>query len=245
MPEAIEPAVIVRPIATATEIYEAGSTTCSRSDNPAAFYAVDEARLTGGACRSTAGSATHPRKRSCCSTELPGPVLDIGCGAGRHLAALSPPAESRRPGSSCRGGRSRSPGGEGANVVHGSVFDLPEAGNWMTALLIDGNIGIGGEPERLLARVPRSCSGHGARLWSNWSHRGRDPGPQSPPQGPGRGQRVVPVGLGRSRWRSAFAEQAGSAVDELRTGARWIRPTGEDRWSAQRHSRLSSGRTGG
>jgi hypothetical protein len=36
----------------------------------------------------------------------------------------------------------------------GSVFgDLPGAGSWRTALLLDGNIGIGGGPARLLARI--------------------------------------------------------------------------------------------
>lgn len=35
-----------------------------------------------------------------------------------------------------------------------SVFDpLPDEGGWGTALLIDGNIGIGGDPRRLLRRV--------------------------------------------------------------------------------------------
>jgi hypothetical protein len=34
------------------------------------------------------------------------------------------------------------------------VFDeLPGSGSWHTALLLDGNIGIGGTPARLLARV--------------------------------------------------------------------------------------------
>ena len=41
----------------------------------------------------------------------------------------------------------------GAVVIAGSVFDLRERERWNTALLLDGNIGIGGDPERLLARV--------------------------------------------------------------------------------------------
>lgn len=44
----------------------------------------------------------------------------------------------------CRGGAARSR----------SVFDpLPEEGRWDTALLIDGNIGIGGDPRQLLRRI--------------------------------------------------------------------------------------------
>jgi hypothetical protein len=41
----------------------------------------------------------------------------------------------------------------GAAVLQRSVFDpLPGAGRWRTILLADGNIGIGGDPARLLRR---------------------------------------------------------------------------------------------
>ena len=82
-----------------------------------------------------------------------GPVLDVGCGPGRLLDAfarrgkwalgvdLSPIAVSlaRR---------------RGRRAVLGCVFeDVPGAGEWATALLLDGNIGIGGDPAALLRRV--------------------------------------------------------------------------------------------
>jgi SAM-dependent methyltransferase len=81
-----------------------------------------------------------------------GPVLDIGCGPGRHLVAL------QRRGVGATGVETsrravqiaRARGGE---VIEGSIFDVPEQTSWETALLLDGNIGIGGDPERLLARV--------------------------------------------------------------------------------------------
>jgi SAM-dependent methyltransferase len=42
----------------------------------------------------------------------------------------------------------------GAIVLEASIFDrLPGAGRWRTALLLDGNIGIGGSPEALLRRL--------------------------------------------------------------------------------------------
>jgi SAM-dependent methyltransferase len=81
------------------------------------------------------------------------PVLDVGCGPGRHVLALAErgmvalgiditPAAvdvARR---------------RGAAVLARSVFDrIPGAGRWATALLLDGNVGIGGEPATLLARV--------------------------------------------------------------------------------------------
>jgi SAM-dependent methyltransferase len=82
-----------------------------------------------------------------------GPVLDVGCGPGRHVHALA-----RRgilavgvdvtPAAVALARRG------GADVVHGSIFDhLPGAGTWSTALLLDGNIGIGGCPIALLGRL--------------------------------------------------------------------------------------------
>ena len=82
-----------------------------------------------------------------------GPVLDVGCGPGRHVHALvrrgvlalgvdvSP--------SAVRIARAR-----GAVAVEGSIFDrVPGAGLWRSALLLDGNVGIGGHPAALLSRV--------------------------------------------------------------------------------------------
>jgi len=86
-------------------------------------------------------------------TDVCGPVLDVGCGPGRHLHALA-----------ARGvfalGVDLSPvavdlaRGRGARAIVGSIFDeLPGSGTWRSALLLDGNIGIGGAPARLLARI--------------------------------------------------------------------------------------------
>jgi SAM-dependent methyltransferase len=81
------------------------------------------------------------------------PVIDVGCGPGRHVAALAgrglislgidiTPAAiayARR---------------RGAPVLERSVFDrIPGSGRWASALLLDGNVGIGGDPAMLLARV--------------------------------------------------------------------------------------------
>lgn len=82
-----------------------------------------------------------------------GPVLDVGCGPGRLLHALAARGVfalgvdlSSAAVALAREG--------GARAIVGSIFDeLPGAGSWRTALLLDGNIGIGGEPVRLLERV--------------------------------------------------------------------------------------------
>jgi len=82
-----------------------------------------------------------------------GPTLDVGCGpgrlveglAGRGIPALgvdSSPAAVR----SClrRGG----------TALRRDLFDrLPGEGRWRHVLVIDGNVGIGGDPPTLLARV--------------------------------------------------------------------------------------------
>ncbi|WP_327287462.1 class I SAM-dependent methyltransferase [Streptomyces sp. NBC_01198] len=82
-----------------------------------------------------------------------GTVLDIGCGPGRLVAALAG-----------RGHRALgidiSPTAVARTVLRGgsalcrSVFHpLPGEGRWNTALLLDGNVGIGGDPGALLART--------------------------------------------------------------------------------------------
>ncbi|MWA15066.1 class I SAM-dependent methyltransferase [Streptomyces sp. BA2] len=82
-----------------------------------------------------------------------GSVLDIGCGPGRLVA-----------GAAAGGHRVLGVDVSQAAVDHTirlggtallrSVFDaLPGEGRWGTALLIDGNVGIGGDPTALLTRV--------------------------------------------------------------------------------------------
>jgi SAM-dependent methyltransferase len=84
-----------------------------------------------------------------------GPVLDIGCGPGRFVRALS----------------ERGIAALGLDIADTavtltrrlnvpallrSVFDpAPAEGRWPTALLMDGNIGIGGDVARLLDRISR------------------------------------------------------------------------------------------
>jgi SAM-dependent methyltransferase len=82
-----------------------------------------------------------------------GPTLDIGCGPGRlaerlidlgHLVLgidIVPEAVSQTV-------------ERGATALRRNVFDaLPGEGRWRTALLADGNIGIGGDPAALLRRA--------------------------------------------------------------------------------------------
>ena len=82
-----------------------------------------------------------------------GPALDVGCGPGRHVLALISRGISAL-GVELTPAAARIARHQGAPVMEGSVFDpVPRSGEWRTALLLDGNIGIGGEPLALLQRV--------------------------------------------------------------------------------------------
>jgi SAM-dependent methyltransferase len=81
-----------------------------------------------------------------------GPVLDIGCGPGRfvHAAIM---AGHLTLGIDISETAVRIAQEHGLPVLCRSVFqELPGEGTWGTALLIDGNIGIGGDPVTLLRR---------------------------------------------------------------------------------------------
>lgn len=84
-----------------------------------------------------------------------GPTLDVGCGPGRFTLALT------------RAGRAalgvdvstqavRLTRARGAVAIRRDVFTaLPAEGRWRHVLLMDGNIGIGGDPVALLRRCRR------------------------------------------------------------------------------------------
>ncbi|MFF9003022.1 methyltransferase domain-containing protein [Streptomyces achromogenes] len=82
-----------------------------------------------------------------------GPVLDVGCGPGRLVTALAArgvPAlgVDVSPDAVARTRR------HGGTALRRSVFDrLPGEGRWQTVLLMDGNVGIGGDPAALFTRL--------------------------------------------------------------------------------------------
>jgi SAM-dependent methyltransferase len=80
-----------------------------------------------------------------------GATLDVGCGPGRMAAALSERGV-RALGvdvspSAVAMARSR-----GATALNRDVFALGGGRRWQHILLVDGNVGIGGDPVRLLWR---------------------------------------------------------------------------------------------
>ncbi|MFI5699115.1 class I SAM-dependent methyltransferase [Streptomyces xanthochromogenes] len=82
-----------------------------------------------------------------------GAVLDIGCGPGRLVAALAADGVAAL-GVDVSPEAVRRTRDWGGSALCRSVFDrLPGEGRWDTALLMDGNVGIGGDPAKLLDRI--------------------------------------------------------------------------------------------
>ncbi|MFJ8039374.1 methyltransferase domain-containing protein [Kitasatospora sp. NPDC096147] len=89
------------------------------------------------------------------------PVLDVGCGPGRlvaELLALGVPALGIDL-TEAAVERTRRSGG---SALHRSVFDrVPGEHRWGAVVLLDGNLGIGGDPAALLRRLAQLVSPEG------------------------------------------------------------------------------------
>lgn len=86
---------------------------------------------------------------------LTGPLLDVGCGPGRMVrAALD--AGLQAYGVDADPAAVRACRARGLPVLRRSVFEpLPLEGAWSALLLLDGNVGIGGDVGAMLARCRR------------------------------------------------------------------------------------------
>lgn len=82
-----------------------------------------------------------------------GPTIDLGYGPGRLVTRLierGVPALGVDQSATAVGLARRS----GAPALHRDVFEpLPGTGRWQTVLLADGNVGLGGDPWRVLRRA--------------------------------------------------------------------------------------------
>jgi SAM-dependent methyltransferase len=147
-----------------------------------------------------------------------GPVLDIGCGPGRMVQALTSHGVFAL-GVDIAEAAVRLTRDRGVPALRRSVFDrAPGEGRWPTALLMDGNVGIGGDPRRLLRRVRQLLTPDG-RLIAEV-----DPAPEADRQLRLRFTSDVPetnawfdwavIGVDRTR---ALARDTGFAVSETWT----------------------------
>lgn len=152
----------------------------------------------------------------------PGPVLDVGCGPGRHVGALA------RRGVAVLGLDAsplavRLASARGGLAILGDVFSHGlELGVWETVLLLDGNLGIGGDPSALLERVSGFLTPTGRVLVEV--------------EPPGSGISLQPIRLERGDHVSAWfpwARVGADAIDDLAAPVglhcveRWV---DEDRW---------------
>ncbi|MHA7651199.1 class I SAM-dependent methyltransferase [Mycobacterium sp. ML4] len=82
-----------------------------------------------------------------------GPTIELGCGPARLVARLvrrGIPALGIDRSATAIQLASRG----GAPALLGDVFEpLPGTGSWRTVLLVDGNVGLGGDPRRILGRA--------------------------------------------------------------------------------------------
>ncbi len=164
-----------------------------------------------------------------------GHTVDLGCGPGRLTAALA------RLGHVVLGvdvvgeavDQTRARGGA---ALRRDVFDrLPGEGRWQSALLADGNVGIGGDPVALLrraralvepgGRVVVELAGPGVRASTEWAALRCD-GVRSAPF---RWSRVGVDDVGDLSPRAGFAGVEVHRVGEQRWCAVLRRPTGPRR----------------
>ncbi len=93
-----------------------------------------------------------------------GPAVDLGCGPGRVVEALLQRGVPTLgvDGATTAVAMTRA---RGAAAITRDVFgDLPGEGRWSHALLLDGNIGIGGDPHRLVRRAARLLAAGGSLI---------------------------------------------------------------------------------
>ena len=149
-----------------------------------------------------------------------GPTIDLGCGPGRlvaHLVQRGIPALGIDRSATAVELARRS----GAPALQRDVFDpLPGTGTWNTVLLADGNVGLGGDPGRILARTKQLLH-RGGRCLAEFD---------TAATGVRRGWVRLESALGVGpwfRWASAGIDCAARLAEEAGMSLTGIHPVGE------------------
>ncbi|TPW72822.1 bifunctional 2-polyprenyl-6-hydroxyphenol methylase/3-demethylubiquinol 3-O-methyltransferase UbiG [Schumannella sp. 10F1B-5-1] len=120
----------------------AGPLVLRRIDGDGPEISIDAARWLGLATDADLSALDHARA----------PLLDIGCGPGRMVRAAADRSVAAL-GIDVSDDAVAMTSADGTPALRRSVFErLPLEGGWGTILLMDGNVGIGGDPRLLLAR---------------------------------------------------------------------------------------------
>ncbi len=122
---------------------------CWVSDSAGGRRVLPVHRWFGGAGSNAADRAVDRALLQACT----GPTLDLGCGPGRLTGALTARGIPAL-GVDISAAAVRMTIRRGGMALHQDIFaPLPGLGSWAQVLLADGNIGIGGDPTRVLRRA--------------------------------------------------------------------------------------------
>ena len=149
-----------------------------------------------------------------------GPTIELGCGPGRLVARLFergiPALGIDRSATAIRlAGRG------GAPALLGDVFEpLPGMGRWQTVLLVDGNVGLGGDPGRILGRAAELLRCGGRCVAEFEADAGRHPRALGAPGVGLRCRALVPVGIGRCGQRRHPRGASRSDIEQRSSGRR-------------------------
>ena len=180
--------------------------------------------------RWTAGSRRSTTPTARCSSRRPGRCSTSAAGRAATSRRSSQPA-STALGLDLSPVAVRLARARGAEAILRSVFaDVPGAGRWRTALLLDGNIGIGGAPVPLLERARERSSRAAGRCWS----RRRRPAPRRAASASG-SRRPARSASGSAGRRSAPTTSRASRAPPASASASGSRPAaaGSPGWSGR------------
>jgi SAM-dependent methyltransferase len=152
-----------------------------------------------------------------------GPVLDVGCGPGRHVDALTRDGVAAL-GIDVSAAAVRRTRARRAAALHLDVFGpVPGEGQWGSVLLLDGNVGIGGDPVALLRRCRRLLARRGCVLVET--------GPPGSLTGSLELELVAGGVTGTMRWATVSVDEVGTLARDtfLRLSETWDH---DGRWFA-------------